>query len=40
MLKRVLLLAAVAITMILSVSAEIPIPPCDPNCAAVTTPAP
>ena len=37
MLKRALLLAAAAITMIVSVSAEIPIPPCDPNCAAVTT---
>jgi hypothetical protein len=37
MLKRILLLAGVALTMIVSVSADIPIPPCDPNCAAVTT---
>jgi len=35
MLKKVLLLSGAVLAMVTAVSADIPMPPCTPNCAIV-----
>jgi hypothetical protein len=39
MLKRLLLLAGAALALVTAVSADIPVPPCAPDCVLATAPA-